>query len=654
MCGRRLVRWIVLGVFLYRIATIISVALSKSLVPDEASEAYFQLAFLPIMNDKGTDAANNFPPIDSSGSASFGDRHFIWSKDPPNSSVHCLAETFNETRPNTPGALYRSCRYYNLCYHINQNRLVLFPSVQHWTLLSKLHPNIFLSSVSKAVMTSAVIPATPALTPSVTPQYLNHTIDNRYYFPANENDAVWIPIEPVSCESALWDVYLPIYTLLETFQLLDKPWQLLVLGEESPSCTRQHLEEYVDMMGLSTRDIVYVRASVPTTVPNPYQDFLCYPQSVMGIGAFADHRVIRPTQHLKEQDKKHIPPNHIRRAMNLRGFRHRCLRNLAIQPRRAKPYTVAVSSSLSAEYFVHESIPGIQIVELSPMDPLRKQMQITSKAAILILAAHEDKTAALFLPDGATLIIVGEAQEDWDLWSNNALVRVHLVRSRIKETVVYLILDELGRLEQQETSLIMTKDDHRLDFVNNRSVTLVHANPPIMRVHCVGEKLFPDVLGAEQYRSCHFENLCFDLNSKSFVMFPSPLSQNLVHSNGSFLDEDNYFSSIPRSLIASPQPSHIGAGYFSDLPQVYNRSNVSSYYRLEGTWLSTRTFNTNNIGTFPSPSLRLLSIVPLGAHELFLRFRSHAMGRMAAYLYPVGDFWLDGGKASRHPVSIEN
>ncbi len=143
--------------------------------------------------------------------------------------------------------------------------------------------------------------------------------------------------------------------------------------------------------------------------------------------------------------------------------------------------------------------------------------------------------------------------------------------------------------------------ENQIDFVNNRSVTLVQTSPPITRVHCVGEKRFHNILGAEQYRSCHYENLCFDMTSKSFVIFPSPFIRQVVHSkhsNGSSLEEGNYFSSIPRSLVASPQPSKLGAGYFSDVPVTRSRVNVSSYYLLEGAWLGTKTFNTNNIGTY--------------------------------------------------------
>jgi hypothetical protein len=226
---------------------------------------------------------------------------------------------------------------------------------------------------------------------------------------------------------------------------------------------------------------------------------------------------------------------------------------------------VAYSDSLSADISIL-LIPGIQFVKLAPGESWRQQTKVTSKAAVFILPSHEDKTAALFLPEGAALIFIGEAPKDWDLWSNNALVRLHLVTSRIKEAVEYIILDELSRLEQESSAFTKTGNDYRVDFVNDRSVTLVHSNPPITRVHCVGEKVFPNVLGADRYRSCHFENLCFDLKNKTFVMFPSPLNQRMARSNGLSLDQDNYL--LNHSAIAGRQSptKQIGPGILFGCP----------------------------------------------------------------------------------------
>jgi hypothetical protein len=119
-------------------------------------------------------------------------------------------------------------------------------------------------------------------------------------------------------------------------------------------------------------------------------------------------KVIRPTQDLKEPELKKIPPNHIRRETNLRGFRQRCLFYLNLVPRPATPYIVAYSDSLSADISIL-LIPGIQFVKLAPGESWRQQTKVTSKAAVFILPSHEDKTAALFLPEGAALIFIGEA-----------------------------------------------------------------------------------------------------------------------------------------------------------------------------------------------------------------------------------------------------
>ena len=131
-------------------------------------------------------------------------------------------------------------------------------------------------------------------------------------------------------------------------------------------------------------------------------------------------------------------------------------------------------------------------------------MQVTTKTTILVLASDQDKTAPFFLPEGTTLILFGEAQEDWDLWSNNALLRVHLVNHHTKEAMEYLIRDKLSRLEHQNEPSNTAEAEHRVDFTeNNRSVALVHASSPTTRVHCVGEKMFPNNFGATLYRSCH-------------------------------------------------------------------------------------------------------------------------------------------------------
>ena len=82
----------------------------------------------------------------------------------------------------------------------------------------------------------------------------------------------------------------------------------------------------------------------------------------------------------------------------------------------------------------------------------------------------------------------------------------------------------------QQTAIISEKVD---GFFNGNPIHYQqyedgwHSN-----VHCIGDNFGPD---AWRYRSCHFQNFCFDLKNQSFVLFTSPeqhaLDNALNHAN---------------------------------------------------------------------------------------------------------------------------
>jgi hypothetical protein len=236
--------------------------------------------------------------------------------------------------------------------------------------------------------------------------------------------------------------------------------------------------------------------------------FVCYHRSVMGMGRYGDYEMIRP----QNFSKRHIPPAHIGRQSNLRGFRNHWLQRmgfLMMTPlsQLDKPFRVVYSAAAAASNEwkpSSSSMPGMEFVAWSPekdASSLREQVQRMAKTAILILASDQDKTAAFFLPEGATLILLGNAPLDWDFWNNNSLLRVHLVIDSSQDAVDCLIRDDLSRLEDNNEAPNITEAEHRTDFdKNNRSIALIHGRPPTSRVHCVGEKLFPDRNAASWYR----------------------------------------------------------------------------------------------------------------------------------------------------------
>jgi hypothetical protein len=588
-------------------------------------------------------------PTDRISSANDGAFTFqLLLNEPPISRIHCLADTFSDT-PHA--AIFRSCRYDNLCYHTQAKRFVEYPSGEHWNLRSMIHPNIHLSSVPKEVMLSPVsntgttdpgsasdgitlwapqsknrrqLGATPGSNSSAA---INESSQHEFYMMDGDDNILWIPIQ-LCLDSAgemahgqiLFDVYLPIYTLLEIFDLRDRRVMLILMGDKIEGGTNACLEsvyKLADMMAISRSDIVSVhdlhtilRPVLPTqtnmrldvvegvSYNNTNPVLVCNKISVAGIGAYASHGVPQSIANiLSVSTLKGVPPTSIRRASNLRGFRKYLLSNMKMaDPERSNLYRVVFSSSVSLEIlqYVQKSVPDIRVSQMPVNFTVYDQIEVLSNATIFVCSLREDKPGAFFLPDGAVIIMMREPDRrgstgdnvdlatHWNFWNNNALVRTHLLDGRNFSqdvlAVEYLIRDELDRL-RIDAEVVTSVANEPVAF-GGRLATLVHASPPTTQVHCLGEKIFPHRHGAEKYRSCHFENLCFDLESKSFVEFPSQYSELLRSLNSN----KNHFSSIPKQMHGIP----------NGFPPAASRVNVSSYYQMDGTWLAMQTLNTCN------------------------------------------------------------
>jgi hypothetical protein len=149
----------------------------------------------------------------------------VQNQQPPYSRVQCVAENFQADT----AWMYRSCHYTNLCFDLTEKVFALHPSPLHQQLdydimqrtaktkASQQHQdeNTFLSSTSKDLMGGGAHAMwlkqgrgkwKPALR--------NASSSNNYY----TLHAVWISFFPINACNAghnLWDVFLPIYTLLE-------------------------------------------------------------------------------------------------------------------------------------------------------------------------------------------------------------------------------------------------------------------------------------------------------------------------------------------------------------------------------------------------------------------------------------------------------
>ena len=104
------------------------------------------------------------------------------------------------------------------------------------------------------------------------------------------------------------------------------------------------------------------------------------------------------------------------------------------------------------------------------------------------------------------------------------------------------------------------------------------------------ESRYHDKLGF-QYRSCHFENLCFDLIRHDFVIFLSNATQALA----SFPPSQFNFSTFTQPMVMSGIAPNIRTAK-ADMPRIISKTKATSYYWLNATWLAYQTFHTCNYG----------------------------------------------------------
>jgi hypothetical protein len=546
----------------------------------------------------------------------------------PVSSVHCIGENFlNDTSP-----LFRSCQYTNLCFHSRYNEFVIYPSQQHLRLRSILHKDIHLSSVVQPVLAAAV-PHPPRPRQTLVREILkdanspeSKAVWQQALFSPKEissekeplqftfrNDSVWVPFYPWWSNCAIqdvlvvWDVLLPVYTLLELFDLTNHTSVKLVLlpGDKNEICI-PFLSKFANWLGLEM--------VTPGRLVQPFNRdvVICNHHSVAGLGAHAEHVTVLDRRQAKR-------PANIGRGSQLRNFRkhiHTKLNFRAATPHElgsvnaTQPVLRVVISDQLSHHLQHvqqtKSV-GLEIQVMPSHLDVEEQIAVVQYAQVLILRHSQDKTCALFLPDHATLIFVNSRQAhqtrqatslDWELWNNYPMLKTHLIAGNNltaqQEAINYIIEEEHSRLTESLSSRVrmLTKPEksEAVQLDGGQSVTLIKQPPPTTRVHCTGESRDHDELGY-RYRSCHFENLCFDLKRHDFVIFPSNATQSLEQ----FPKDQFYFSTVAQPMVSS--------GYVltttkakPDMPRVVRKTIAASYYYLDATWLSYQTFSTCNEG----------------------------------------------------------
>jgi len=392
------------------------------------------------------------------------------------SNVHCIGENFSKDSWK-----YRSCQFQNLCFDMQNQSFVLFTSPEQSRLEEALRDaNLTEVDVSFSMNTTVSIGGLNMKWSESDTSHMEwfprlvHTtgdIEKEGYY-SFVNDVVLTPFHSLGGFNPghlVWDDFLPIYTLLTMFQLLDKD---LVLMRYKPkfwqwaSCDRRWnsgrdphckniLKKFLPLIGqdldrMTTQENVNMTWSQDKSANVNASRYVCAANGVAGMGMITDHG---GKLHGWDKADYKVTQN-IGRGGVLYEFRNWMMNNIDVAPHKAiskAPYKVVFnvhssSTSIRSVHFndhikiVKERIGlkydvDVQVVTMSHLS-LVEQVDLVSGATILVTMCGGGAVTSMFLPKGASLFVFFNEDErsgtgnamprlDWDLLNNLSHIRTH-------------------------------------------------------------------------------------------------------------------------------------------------------------------------------------------------------------------------------------
>lgn len=424
------------------------------------------------------------------------------------SHVHCVGENYR-----FDAWKHRSCRFSNLCLNLTSRKFVVFSSIRERHLwksqLDQKHDYIHLSSIlmrGRGGQVRHKEGEPDNLSPTVSiggintkwgpgskrlewfPEILpgEHWKNLAYY--ALPEDTVLIPYHSLNARNPghlVWDEFLPMYNLLEMFQLDDFNHSVLplryVLQDGIPALWATC--DYDPQMLIECKALMkkfaplIMRQSSATTVTSQllstvdyelnlflekdqtsHVDLVCAKTGVAGMGALTDHGMYK--RHGWEERDYLVSHNDGRGGLLYR-FRNFMVQTLGLAPTSPNgagdvvPHKAPrriVFSQLSSDHnyrnldFSHlvdivkrelpgESVEPFVFKKLSIHD----QVEVARTTAIYVTICGGGAVTAMFLPKGASLIVYYQedagadgnrltgkpALLDWDLLNSMSHLRVH-------------------------------------------------------------------------------------------------------------------------------------------------------------------------------------------------------------------------------------
>ena len=286
----------------------------------------------------------------------------------------------------------------------------------------------------------------------------------------------------------LWDDFLPIYTLLRIFALLDgyqpllmryvlkdddgrrQPlWATCEMNDEKRKECRHMFAKFLPLFGLennrftTTQDFRFALADGSAT---PKSRLVCAKQGAAGLGMLTDHGFKLHGWSKKDYESMH---NHGRGSIFF-DFRNFMVSNLGLDVaqklQQGPTYIITFAAgtsqssrrafSFGAQMIALKEAFGDQVVVRKvyiPQESLEDQIRIASESAIYVSACGGGAVTATFLSRGASLILYYSeyveddipARLDWDLFNNMAWVRTHWLPANTMDKDIDLFVKLVAR-----------------------------------------------------------------------------------------------------------------------------------------------------------------------------------------------------------------
>jgi Glycosyltransferase 61 len=269
----------------------------------------------------------------------------------------------------------------------------------------------------------------------------------------------------------LWDLWLPLHSMLDVFGIIQKPL-LLTYDHTKRQCILPIRRSMENLFGIQNDILVNKQIQIPQSKSS----YICSDHTVVGYGWLNDHGF---NNHGWIDSEMEYPVNY-QRGMEFRQFRKYLLAKIGLEAESNAAIDISTplliifsqrsssdnrrSLEFSTEIMLAKDLPlrsqvqiSVQIMDHRNMT-LNAQLQLVSTASIFVTAAGGGSFPAFFLPKGAVLIVYGDPNMhlDSDVYNNyGGQIRIHWMSIRSKEKDLqllhHLLLDEIEMLTSKFT-----------------------------------------------------------------------------------------------------------------------------------------------------------------------------------------------------------